>query len=902
MTARADALVGRARELEFLRLSVSEALRRRGPVVNVIGEPLIGKTALLDALAVGLDRVRLLRVAADPTESAFSYCALRDLLLSVEGEFAERLAPEEALALRGTMGLERVRGSSHAAIADAATSALASLARDGPVVCVIDNAHAADADSLGVLQHCAARLRAVTVAFVLSGREPSSMPAEAVTIRLEAIDRPSARSLLRRAEPRPIQPQVEEALLDFAAGVPGVLVSCPTLLSDAQISGRAMLAIPPALAPHVRLALSSWWTQLDEDVLACLIAVAAEPQLERSQVEAVLHALGAPREVLSEAEDAGLVVLTDSRCEATRPAVAAAAYHSATPSGRRHVHAAITASMTGSDARRARALHAWRSALGLSGEAAEALAQAAHCADEEGLPFEAAELYERAAAVSEEHERRLTWLLASARLALEGGNLDDVLRCSREIVATSDDESQRRSAHTISVVGNVCSGHHDIAVSSLAELAANDAAADNARLAMALTAVLARDPGSYAAVAARLLKSANGAADLVYWLGSGDGRRAADAARGLLEHEFAEHPSLVGLARALAELTLARYEAARKRAAELGPPPMARQHWSLACRVVELEALVASGAMGEAAAYVRAGLAAARDLQNQAARIRFLQGALRVSAARGVDDPQTDAEVEDLVAGIRSAADRAEVSASRGLLRLSQGRADEAAAFFDEARAQQPTAAWHAVWRDLSLDHVEALARTGRIGEARRLLADVTRTGRDVPPADRVAARRCEALLVEGPEREALLEEALGQADRHEAAMQYARTSLCLGEHLRRDRRKAAARTALLKAAEIFRELGADAWSARADLEYKATGLTVRDRMTVKLDTLTPQELRVASIVGRGGANREAAAELEISIRTVEQHVSNICRKLVLNSRADLIRMHARGELSDWSE
>jgi DNA-binding NarL/FixJ family response regulator len=114
-----------------------------------------------------------------------------------------------------------------------------------------------------------------------------------------------------------------------------------------------------------------------------------------------------------------------------------------------------------------------------------------------------------------------------------------------------------------------------------------------------------------------------------------------------------------------------------------------------------------------------------------------------------------------------------------------------------------------------------------------------------------------------------------------------ARTELCLGERLRRIRRRTAAREHLRKALEIFERLGAVPWIEHTRLELRATGETIR-RGTDSALHLTPQELQVALVVGRGASNHEAAAALFLSQKTIEYHLSNIYRKTNIRSRAEL--------------
>jgi DNA-binding NarL/FixJ family response regulator len=104
---------------------------------------------------------------------------------------------------------------------------------------------------------------------------------------------------------------------------------------------------------------------------------------------------------------------------------------------------------------------------------------------------------------------------------------------------------------------------------------------------------------------------------------------------------------------------------------------------------------------------------------------------------------------------------------------------------------------------------------------------------------------------------------------------------------LRRAGHRVAAREQLRIAAEAFRGMGFDAWTARAEGELAATGASARRRPDVG-DSLTSQETRVALLVARGLSNRDIAAALFVSPRTVEHHVSSVLRKRGMRSRTEL--------------
>ena len=131
-----------------------------------------------------------------------------------------------------------------------------------------------------------------------------------------------------------------------------------------------------------------------------------------------------------------------------------------------------------------------------------------------------------------------------------------------------------------------------------------------------------------------------------------------------------------------------------------------------------------------------------------------------------------------------------------------------------------------------------------------------------------------------------------------------ARTLLCSGEAMRRDGCPAAAREPLRSALGLFESLGARPWANRARAELAASG--VKDRRATEsvarpdqLQKLSPQELQVARIAGRGQNNVEVAAALFVSRKTVEAHLTRVYRKLGIRSRTELARILVANGIAD---
>jgi len=83
-------------------------------------------------------------------------------------------------------------------------------------------------------------------------------------------------------------------------------------------------------------------------------------------------------------------------------------------------------------------------------------------------------------------------------------------------------------------------------------------------------------------------------------------------------------------------------------------------------------------------------------------------------------------------------------------------------------------------------------------------------------------------------------------------------------------------------AAETFDSVGTPRWADRARDEAARVGFHPSS------GGLTETERRVAALVAAGRSNQETAAELSISVKTVEANLTRIYRKLSVRSRTEL--------------
>lgn len=114
-----------------------------------------------------------------------------------------------------------------------------------------------------------------------------------------------------------------------------------------------------------------------------------------------------------------------------------------------------------------------------------------------------------------------------------------------------------------------------------------------------------------------------------------------------------------------------------------------------------------------------------------------------------------------------------------------------------------------------------------------------------------------------------------------------ARVNFAFGQTLRRAGKRRQADEVISTARELYMSLGAATYVARCDRELKAGGLHQprTDRPDVNL---TPQEEAVTALVAQGLSNREVAAELFVSAKTVQYHLTRVYAKLGVRSRSEL--------------
>ncbi len=862
--------VGRAVELSAL-----EAVAACGGALVVRGDPGIGKTTLLDALRA--DGVILLRARGVETEAELAFSALADLLAPLLSLLPALPAPQSA-ALSASLALGPPAPGDRLAIC---VATLGLLRAAGPVLAVVDDFHWVDAASRECILY-AARRAGGDVAFVLAVRDPSQ-PLGLAEVPVGPLEPDAALELLARTAPD-LAPDVAAALAEAAAGNPLALVELPSTLTPSQRAGVSALESPLPPGRRLHEAFAGRIEELDMHARHALVVAATYAGDDL----VTLAAAGVDVERLAAAEERGLVRIDAGRVTFAHPIIRGAAYQSVGPGERRDVHRALAGALGGEQ----RAWHLAAAAVGPDEEAAAALEEVARAAAGRRAFAAASAAFERAARLSAHGAQRL---LDAGRAAGAAGAPE---RAMALLAEAAEDDALRTEAEQLRGRLMIWSG---------APVEATDLlVAEGERAA-------ARDP----ALAATLLADAANACTAInsYLRAEALARRAAE-----LSGDSAPVIATLGwvlVLRGDAVEGRARLEEAARLVGDLDPlgPDWPWHHLLLR----------ASIPLGDFERGLRDGLAIAARAR-EAGALATLGGALVVAAdaAFRLGDWLTAADAT--VEAIRVAGDTGQHSwhgyalATRARLLAARGRFDDAHAAvatareiaeskrissglrfvdgalgFVELSAGRPAEAIETLERNARLvagsglaeptlvpwepDLIEAYAGVGRLDDARRVLATLEHQAAE--PFARAAVARCRGLLNDDF---AALPMGL--------PFERARTQLAYGRRLHRARRRADARERLREALSGFERLGAAAWAEQARAELRAAG--GRRRAAHTDHALTPQELRVAEAVKRGAFNREIAAELYLSPKTIEFHLRHIYRKVGVRSRTELVAALAR--------
>jgi DNA-binding CsgD family transcriptional regulator len=906
-------IVGRDEELAAVTAFVDGDL----PTALVLdGEAGIGKTTLFEA-AVSEARERGFAVfSCRPAgaEAAFSFAALADLLRPVLPEGLARLPSPQRRAVSAALLLEDVEGSApdERAIAFAVFQLLGE-DRSEPLLVAVDDAQWLDPASASVLGFALRRLAGTATAILIARRSDGSEP---VPLGLERAFREER---LRRLRLGPLSVGATHRLLRERLRVS---FRRHTLLQLHQRSGgnpfyalefaRALeqsgdLTIPASLTGLVSARLAA----LPEDVREALepIALLSEPTI--SIVEAVASDPTTVLERLREAQAVAILELDDGeRIRFSHPLLAAQVESELDPRRRRLLHRRL-AKLVGDVEQRARHL-----ALGAdrpSTSVADELETASAVAASRGASGAAAELAELSLSLTPTTAGDGVLLrrqLLAADHHYASGDVERLRAILEPLVEQLPPGAER--ARVLRRLGE--SSFDDFERSErLLEQAFIEAETDarlKAEIVMArvMTAFLRHGPAAAVRLARGSAQVVEDSGDLVllaiYLAELSFSELCADGLTpGVLERAL-ELEQLVGplqthtpptLVEGLRLLYADEHDAAGETLERVYAAAVARGDepaqdnallflTELACRAGDWER---ADELAEAMLQSGGGW----GLEFQGGSFLWIRGLVDAYLGR-LDEAR--AHATQGAALCREENEQAFLErnlALLGLIDLSTGDYRAAAERLApvvrrrEARGAREPSLYPA--RELA---IEALVAVGDLDEARIQLEWLEEAGRRLgTPWPLAMGARCRGLLqaAEGDLEAALAscERALEVHERMPAPFERARTLLIYGTMLRRAKRRKAAREAIEEALSIFESLPAPVWVENARAELARIGGRAPSG-----GGLTPSERRVAEVVAAGKTNKETAAELFISVHTVEDALKRIYRKLGVRSRTELAR------------
>jgi len=914
-------LYGRDRELTVILKLLEECRDSRSRALVLRGDPGIGKTALLDYAAElaaeksAVAGIRVLRSAGIESEIELPFAGLHLLLRPVLDRSGALPEPQRR-ALESAFGFAAAPAAADRLLVGLAVLTLLSeLAEDGPLLCLVDDAQWLDRESAQALLFAARRLDAEGVCLLFAARdgEPSFDAPGIEDLRVAELE-PSAAAALLNEHADQLDPGARYRILAEAQGNPLALRELPATVTAAH--GEHPTAGVAPLTGRLSEAFAAQARRLPEPTVTLLRLIAADTTLDLGVLMRAAAICGAGLEDLEPAERARLV--TTARDPAgivafRHPLVRAAVWDAAPLGARVAAHRALAECLNRPEDADRRAWHLAAAATGPDEEiAAELERTAVRAADRAGLAAAAA-AYERSADLTERPAEQLRRLVLAAESAAEIGDLARASALTQRAQAGVDGAAadpllRARLAQVLAVVdlgrGKLSSAHQLLLDG--AQLATESDPPRAARMLLE-TLHLAWYSGDseLTATASRLLSVPLPPGDpmkpVTEYLESGivvalgypldPVARLGDVLPEAYRAGFDTPHALIMLG--AGAMTLAQEAETYPLVTRVIEDCRARGRagWLASALSCMARALVFLGRHREALA----ACTEARQIAQAADQpqwISQIDGVLAYLAAAAGDDELCAGHAASVAAaqapGTRLAAGTSWSAWALGLLDLGRGRAESALARFEgfadgAARHQMPA-------MRCAADRVEAAVRIGepeRAEQGERRLAQWADTVRQ--PSVSALVHRCRALLAADDAAGAHYEAALALHAEDDRPFERARTELLYGEWLRRARRKSEARTQFGRAVETFDVLGARPWAERARAELTATGIAAPSRRPRgPLAALTPQEAQIVRLAAQGLSNRDIAAQLFLSPRTVGHHLYKAYPKLGILSRGEL--------------
>ncbi|MDT5318104.1 MAG: hypothetical protein QOD88_626 [Mycobacterium sp.] len=913
-------LRGRDRECGILDALLRQVREGRSGVLLLRGAPGIGKTALLRYVMETGSGLTLLRCTGVESEMELPFAGLHELCApTLDG--LESLPEPQQHALSTALGQATGDSPDKFLVALAALGLVSAACEQGPMLCIVEDAHWLDQASAQVLGFLGRRLLAEPIALVFAARAPVSTPDHLLglpELQVDGIDDRSAGALLDSVGGVHIDERIRARIIDEIQGNPLGLIELGARMSTPGFAGGFTSVDGTSLTHRIEDEYLVRLSGLPHDTQELMLLAAADPVCDTGLIRRAATTLKLGADAADAAIDAGLLSVGAS-VRFRHPLLRSAVYRGASIERRRAAHRALAAA---TDANLESDRLAWHRAYAASGpdeEVAGELIGSADRAQARGGVAATAAFLDRAVALTPDAADRASRALVAAQAKLIAGDLEATGRLLAEAEAGPLGELEQATVELLRAqVAFTRSRGRDAPMllwrAATRLLGLN---LDLARLAY-LQALVATnyagrlgDPEVRRAVARGALSLPvdpvpTPAVQLLVrgiaiWMT--DGYAAAAPILNDAMHQYLNEspaPDFVGFAFIGMAVHLCDDHAWY--AMVSGQAKLARQRGMLSWLPLALGISVDF--------YIQAGgLAQAEALLTEADLI----------------DPTITAANSPRIA-LMAAAWRGDASAAQGPLRAvleaaTRGEgwllalADYAKAVLSNGLADYPPAADAA--QNVGADGdfvgglqvralyelVEAAARSGQRDRARiaaqQLSVMATANGSDFALG---MAARSSALIADDVAADELYWEAIERLGRTRMATYLARARLSYGEWLRRQNRRVDARTQLRVAHDALSAMGAAGFAERARRELAATGEKVRRRTGPTSADLTPQEEQIAQLAREGRTNPEIGAQLFLSARTVEWHLRKVFTKLEISSRRELDAALARRASATWAD
>jgi DNA-binding CsgD family transcriptional regulator len=898
-------LRGRRAECAVLDGVLAAVREGESRALVVWGEAGVGKTALLEYVLEVASDLQVMRATGVESEMELPFAGLHQLCTPMLDRVVGLPGPQRQ-ALEIVFGLSAEPPPDRFLIGLAVLSLLSEMAKELPLVCLVDDAQWLDDASASTLGFVARRLGADSIALLFAAREPGEDLRRLPELAVEGLGNVDARALLSSTLRFVLDERVRDRIVADTRGNPLALLELPRGLTASQLAGGFGLLAPQELPGRIEASFQQRLAALPSETQRFLAVAAAEPVGDPLLVWGAAQRLGIAGSAATAAENEGLMTIGE-RVTFRHPLVRSAVYRAAPADARREVHLALAEVTDASVDPDRRAWHLAAAAAGPDEEVALELERSAGRAKSRGGLAAAAAFHERAAELTEDPARRADRALAAAQVSLQAGAFEAALGQLTLAEAGSLEELQQSRIDLLR--GQIAF------VSRLG----NDALPLLLKAAKQLESLdleLARETYLSAWGAAAFAKRE----DVGYLP---EICRAARALPPPPEPSRPEDVLLHGLAllitdgRAAAALTL-RQAVTIFTSEETSVEALLRWGWlataasnamwdddgTRAITARQIQLVRDAGALeGLAFHLVALGVATAWSGDFAAASALIAEGD-EVTAATGAHIPPfaalqlvalrgRETEASALIeATLKEAAESGtgvattEARRAASILYNGLGRYEQALAAAEQT-SRDPLNLYPSMWGLPEL--VEAAIRCGRADIARsaldRLAGTTQPAGTDFGLGIEARSR---ALVSDGEAAERLYCEAIERLSRTQLRPELARAHLLYGEWLRRELRQVEARAQLRTAYDMLVTIGMEAFAERARSELLAAGEQVRKRVAGTRDDLTAKERQIARLARDGLSNPEIGVRLFLSPRTIEWHLGKVFTKLRIRSRGEL--------------